>query len=1026
MMPHAPMPAIAAVFACPRCGRSAQPDDRYCGRCGVRLAEAEPPLAGTEADGAPFVGRQRELNALQAALAKTRAGQGRLVLVRGDAGVGKTRIAEEAARAAAGQGLRVVWGRCSEVDGAPPYWPWIQAMRMHAAAAGADTVARAAGIAAGTLVDWLPELGALLPGVRPPPRIDDAQQARFRVFDAVATYWKRAAGLHPLLLVLDDLHRADAASLALLGFLAAEVGDSALLVLATCREAPAEPEAFGALTVDLMRQSSVYRIELGGLTLTETAQFVGAATGLRSPTLAAGLHQRTEGNPLFLGEMTRLLAAASAAGDEPDALARLDALPLPEGVREAIGARLRRLSAPSRALLDAAALIGRVFDAAVLARAAATPVEAGLAEAHAERLVEPLAASPGVPAGQWRFGHLLMRDVIEAQLPAARRAELHLRVAEALEAVHVDDPGPWLGAIALHRAAALPLGDPARAAALAEQAAARALGRYASDAAARLYRLALRLRGAADPAHEQGVLLALGAAELAAGEHPQARASFERAAMLAAAAGDAAQLAAAALGLEEACWRPGVADARVLPLLRDALAALGAADAVLRARLASALTRALIFAGQADAAAAAGAEAVALARASGDVPALIGALACGLSARWLPAQIDARLAASAEAMQLARGSGDLEHETECACWHLFDRIEREADGDVARLLDEHGRMVDALRQPFFRYVNLTLRALMAAMRGDFGDAEWFALRGLEVGTRLPGIDAAGVFGLQMFGLRREQGRLAEAAPLLADYLGSTPNARTWQPGLALLHAELGDLAEARAAFERAWQQGLDAAPRDAMWLASAVLLAETCVALDDAPRAALLHAALAPYAGRNLMVGSSVALGSADRVLGRLAAVQQRWPEALVHLEAAIAKDERQHAVAWLAHDRHGLALALLRRDAPGDRARAAMLLDAARTAAERLGMAALAARIPPRAPEPAAVPAGASLSERERGVLRLVARGQSNREIGAALGLSPNTVANHLRRILARTGCANRAEAAAWALRQGWIDPAG
>lgn len=1025
------MHAIAAT-SCPRCGRTALPDDRYCGRCGLLLAATTAdPLGG---DGTPFVGRQRELNALQTAIARSRAGQGRIVLVRGDAGVGKTRIAEEAARAAVEQGLRVTWGRCSEDDGAPPYWPWVQAMRTHAAAAGVDAVARAAGIAAGTLIEWLPELAVALPGVKPPPRIDDALQARFRMFDAIATYWKRAAGLHPLLLVLDDLHRADPASLALLGFLAPEVADSALLVLATCREAAAEPEAFGALQAELMRLPSFYRIELGGLTLTETAQFLSSATGLRSPALAAGLHERTEGNPLFLGEMTRLLATAPGAADavadgpsERDALARLDAQPLPEGVREAIGARLRRLSAPCRALLDGAALIGRVFETAVLQRVVDVPIDGPLAEARAARLVEPVAGALGTAtpvsgaAGQWRFGHVLMRDVIESQLAPARRAELHLRVAEALEAAHAADLGPQLGALALHRAAALPLGDAGRAAALAEQAAERALGLHASDAAARLYRLALELHGSGPRALR--LWLALGGAEVAAGAHSQARASFARAAALAESLDDAPALAQAALGMEEAAWRPGIADARVLPLLRAAIARIGAADPVLRARLTSALTRALIYAGGAAEAEAVGAQAVALARASGDVPTLIGALACGLSARWLPARIDARLEAAAEGAALARGIGDVEHELECACWQLFDGIEREADAGVARLLEAHGRLVDTLRQPFYRYVNLTLRALLAGMRGDFGDAEWFAMRGLEVGARLPGIDAAGVFGLQMFGLRREQGRLAEVAPLLQSYVDSTPAARTWLPGLALLQAELGQTDAARASFERAVAGGIEPAPRDGLWLASTATLAEAAVALADAPRAALLYQALLPYAGRNLMAGTSIALGSGDRLLGRLAAAQRRWPAALRHLEAALAKDERQHAAAWAAHDRHDLALALLARDGSGDRSRAAALLDAAGAAARRLGMAALAARIDAQSAAPATAPA--LLSEREREVLRLVAQGRSNREIGAALGLSPNTVANHLRRILARTGCSNRAEAAAYAIGQGLIDPA-
>ena len=515
------MNQLTAII-CPQCGRIGLPDDRFCGRCGIRLPHA-PDAAADDRAGAPFVGRQRELNALHAAVARSRAGQGRIVLMRGEAGVGKTRIAEETARAAAQQGLRVVWGRCSEDEGAPPYWPWIQAMRAYTDAAGADELAHAAGIAAGSLVAWLPELAARLPSVLPPPRIDDAVQARFRLFDAIATLWKRAAGLHPLLLVLDDLHRADAASLGLLAFVAPEVGSSALLVLATCRDESSGDDAFAATHAELMRLPSFQRIELRGLTLTETAQFVSSTTGLRSPALAAELHQRTEGNPLFLAEMTRLVTAgADDSGDEEAARTRLDALPLPDGVRETIGARLRKLSPPCRQMLDGASLIGRVFAVDVLARVVDAELDAALAEARAAKLVEPLAGTPG----HYRFGHVLMRDVIEAQLPAAQRSELHLRVAEALEAVHARDLGPQLAALAHHRAAALPLGDARRAAALAQQGAERAMSLYASDAAARLYRLALRLEPQRDGAGTSALLLALGGAEVAAGEHSNARADL--------------------------------------------------------------------------------------------------------------------------------------------------------------------------------------------------------------------------------------------------------------------------------------------------------------------------------------------------------------------------------------------------------------------------------------------------------------------------------------------------------------------
>jgi DNA-binding CsgD family transcriptional regulator len=267
-------------------------------------------------------------------------------------------------------------------------------------------------------------------------------------------------------------------------------------------------------------------------------------------------------------------------------------------------------------------------------------------------------------------------------------------------------------------------------------------------------------------------------------------------------------------------------------------------------------------------------------------------------------------------------------------------------------------------------------------------------------------------------------------PLLRAFVDDTARANVWRPGLALVLAELGEMEAARAEFERVARDGFASLVRDGVWLASVAYLAEVCTRLGDAPRAAQLYELLRPYAGRNLLVGTSIAcFGSADALLGALCATMQREDDARRHFEAALAMNEGQNARPALAHARYAYARMLLACTAADDRVIARELLAVCAREAPALGMRALVARVAAceaGAAQPVAAPAPlpAGLSEREAQVLRLVAAGRSNRQIATALFVSPNTVANHVRSILSKTGTANRTEAAAFALRHAVAQP--
>ncbi|MGH8683550.1 MAG: helix-turn-helix transcriptional regulator [Burkholderiales bacterium] len=980
-----------------------------------------------------FVGRERELAVLGAALEQTLGGQGQIVVLAGEPGIGKTRTAQMLARYAESCDVRVLWGRCYEEPGAPPYWPWLQVIRAYAETQDDERLRAILGPAASDLADMVPELAQHLPELPSAPRSADATQARFRLFDAIAGFWKRAATDTAHLLILDNLHWADTPSLRLLEFLAPEVGGNRLLVLGTYRDIELSRHHPLSNTLgELARDPRFQRVRLTGLSLGETSRFMAAASGRALPgDLLAAVHSQTEGNPLFLAEITRFLiqegvldAGASLAQPGPSRSAALRRIP--EGVKEVIGTRLNRLSRSCNAVLANAAAIGRTFSVEVLARLLDEVPEgelvAALEEALAATVVEPVAE-----AGCYQFSHALIRETLYEEIPAIRRARLHLRIGAALEERQGRDPMSNLAALAHHYCAALPGGDAAKAVEYARRAAERADRLFAYEEAARYYRLALQAleakRTPDDATRRCQLLIALGEAQTKAGESLQAAEILLQAAESAKALGVAHDFARAAVGFEEATWRPGMPGDAAVRLLRDALAGLGEEDSILRAQVLSSLTRALIFSGALDEAMRVHEYAVAMARRIGDPGTLAAALRAVVSARWLPAQFAARFATTLEATRLAEQVGDRERFLEAQSWRLFDLMEV---GDLkarAAEFETYMRRVDELRQPFYRYIGVSSRAMLALFEGRFEECERFAQQALEVGQRMPGLDAAGIFGMQMFSLRREQGRLKELAPLVSHFVQSTPEAATWRPGLALIYGELGFEDKARTEFEALAADDFAGVPQDGLWVTCIAYLAEVCAFLGDADRAATLYSALEPCDGRNIVAPPNVAcFGAAARYLGMLAATMKRWPDAERHFEAALEMNARQGARPWLAHTQHQYAAMLLARKRPEDRERAAALLDEALAISGALGMQTLAERaaalreeIGPSSRKPR-YPAG--LSRREIEVLRLIAAGKGNREIAERLFVSPNTVANHVRSILTKTDTANRTEAAAFAVR--------
>jgi eukaryotic-like serine/threonine-protein kinase len=397
----------------------------------------------------PFVGREAELAVLTADLDAALGGRGGVVLLAGEPGIGKTRLAEELAAAAAARGALALWGRCWEGEGAPAFWPWVQLVRAYVETGDPAALRQDMGAGAADIAQVVPAVRVCLPDLPTPPPIEP-EAARFRLFDSLAGFLRAAAARRPLLLILDDLHWADAPSLAMLRFVGRELEHAGPLILGIYRhtEVDRTHPLLGTLA-DLTRGQHHRRLLLGGLDQRDVASFVALVAGVEpSAELAAAVHQQTDGNPFFVTEVVRLLASQGRLA-HTQASAPVLAAGLPEGVRAVVAERLGRLSDGCQRVLEVAAVLGR--DVELRALQPASDLQQGrllglLEEAEAARVVAPV---PGA-LGRWRFVHALVREVLYGSLPAGRRVALHGRVGQALEAVYAADPGPHLAELAHH------------------------------------------------------------------------------------------------------------------------------------------------------------------------------------------------------------------------------------------------------------------------------------------------------------------------------------------------------------------------------------------------------------------------------------------------------------------------------------------------------------------------------------------------------------------------------------------------
>ncbi|NUU23824.1 MAG: AAA family ATPase, partial [Streptomycetaceae bacterium] len=634
-----------------------------------------------------LIGREHAAGVLRGQVERAAASHGGLVLVTGEAGIGKTSLVTGAAEGARERGALVLGGSCWDSDNAPGYWPWVQVLRGLRRALGDDAWAAAARDVGGSLAGLMGE------GDRGDK--SDAVDA-FQVYDAVTTLLVGASQERPVVVVLDDLHWADTASLRLLEFAAQHAWFERLLLVGTYRDVEAESPGHPLRGLILPLVAKATTVTLTGLARDEVGALMARTAG-RTPdaALVGEVHRRTGGNPFFVEQTARLWTGGDVGAVAP-------------GVREAVRRRLGLLPDPVVALLTAAAVLGRVFDRKVLAAAQGDPVP------HVDRLLDQALAARLVAAtgaGRFEFAHDLVRETLYDALPEDAARRLHAAAVRALEGAPEASGRSVPAEAARHAYLAGPELDPGRVLDLLVDAAKDAEGRFSFEEAIGHYRRASEVAEVlGDVRRHTVVLLGLGELLRHSGQ-VEAWQHFETAVDRATGLGDPELLARVALTLYRDSGTTIGRRAYTVEVLRDAHRALiGRADPDAATLEADRLARELAV------------RFAVLARRGADDEALGFSLWATHDTIWGPGTAAERLPLIDEMITVASRAGDLEMRLHATSMRWVTLLEL---GDP-RYLDQYRTFVaDAqlVGQPRFLMAASIDASLISSLTGRFADAE---------------------------------------------------------------------------------------------------------------------------------------------------------------------------------------------------------------------------------------------------------------------------------------------------------------
>jgi class 3 adenylate cyclase/tetratricopeptide (TPR) repeat protein len=888
------------------------------------------------------VGRETEMAAISdVAKRVTGGGVREILLVSGEAGLGKTTLVAEAARSAFNNGACVLFGHCEE-NLASPYQLFAEALGHYVTHAPEEQLIAHVEIHGSELSRLVPALAGRIPDL-PPSKATDSDTERFLLFAAVVGLLAAVAEREPVTIVFDDLQWADKGSLLLLRHLAAADHSMRILILATYRDSELSQSGSLADTLAaLHRQSGISHLEMGGLDDSGVVAFLEAAGGqILDPTgvgLAQAIYRETDGNPFFVSEVLRHLSETQAIyQDEAGrwvADLSLEQMALPDSVRMVIGARVGRLGQEAGRVLTVASVIGRDFDLDLLARAAKTSDDDLLDildAASAAALVRELA-----DRGRYSFAHALIQHTVYEAIGHNRQAQIHRQVAEALEELCGDRPGARVGELARHWVAATQPIDLAKTIDYSRQAGDSALAGLAPADALRYYAQALDLYPQiTDPDPVLGIDLAigLGTAQRQTGD-PAFRDSLLSAARSALDVGDTHRLVAAALANNRGFFSAGGnIDLDRVQILESALGLLSDDDPD-RALVLSTLCAELCYGSPLARRQALADEAIAIARSSGDDATIVRVLSGTHFSLLVPPLLEQSLTRSREALGRAQRLGDPVL-VFFAAWERATAVHRAGEIDeMDRAMATAKAAIERLAQPTLDWAYAYDSAMRAQLAGDTDRAEQLASEALRIGTEGGEPDAMNMFAGQIVSVHIQRGTLDELIPLIEQAAAEAPDlAGVYTAVLAFAHAQVEQTEEARRLLEEFATARFDL-PMDNTWLTGMLAYAEAAVHCGDPKFARPIFDLLAPWSDQWSTTGSTTAEGPVSRSLGGLATVLERYDEANSYFAHSAALSEQIGARFLTAEIDLEWGSMLVKRRAPGDAERARDLLAKAHSAA--------------------------------------------------------------------------------------------
>lgn len=902
----------------------------------------ETPLPAVLASPSAFdlAGRGDELAALVDGWKDSAEGRRKVVLISGEPGIGKTRLATETALIARHQGGLVLGGRCDE-ELALPYQPFAEAVRFQAELE--DVPSAWLGPFAGELTRLVPDLSDRVPGLTPPVR-DDPESERARLFEAVTMWLRTIAASVPVMLVLDDLHWADKPTLLLLRHLVHETPQDSLFVVGTYRSTDLDrAHPLATMLADLRRDGSVTRLALDGLTADGVAELLERSAGHDLDDAGIGLANavfaETGGNPFFVGEIVRHLVESGALVLRDGRWTSdftLEEVGLPEGVREVVGRRISRLDGDTQKLLSVAAVIGQEFS---------LPVLAAVAGVDEDRVVDLLDAAQStdlvneVGLDRYRFGHALVRATLLEEQTTTRRVRTHRKIAEAIEALHAGDLDAVVTDLANHYGEAV-AADPAKAIEYAKRAGELAYAASAADDAVRWYGLALE--HVEDDSHDIEVrvdlLTRLGRAEMAAGSG-DVRAHLRDAARLARDAGlDLAMADALLVHTRTSFNEEQEGDPEKVEMLEYAMERL-VDEPARRARIMGALAIELIFTGEAERRTELLREAQEIAAATDDALASVDVAMAYFNARPRPNWSASELRRDSEqvprTVAAARRLGD-PHWTASTCLMAGFYALMVNDGDGLRAYaGELAAMAEQAGVGSARRMQLLIGQMIATIEGRLVEAQALSVELFRAWSAAGMPEAVTYQGTTGVGTRREQGRLGQIVEGWSGFLAAHPGAASADATVAFALLETGDVDGAASRLENAARAGFDVMPADAGWPMAVGMWSEVAATVADRESAVTLHRLCEPMDGLSVATGGIV-LGPAARHLARLEIVLDRPEDADRHFAEAIEQSRELGSPLWIARCCLDWAEALADR---GEKVRDRELVDEANAAMGSLAL---------------------------------------------------------------------------------------